>query len=428
MCGIAGIHRRNNSENAGDLAKMSAALLRAIESRGRDATGVLCQFDDGDMWLRRDIVPAKKFIKKGRTFARKARTTLLHTRWATKGSPWDVKNAHPLMDADENVFVVHNGCLFNDDEVFQCFDLKRVSETDTEAIPALINHVGWDKAGDALALIDGSMAIAAVHKDHPGDLLLARSDSSPLYYTVTRNLVVWASSEHAILDGFKAAGLPPPSKNRIKYMPQMHLMRINGKVGEPERFAPDPEPWSWKSGTTYSYGGVKYSWDWDDDVDYAAVQKGKRGNGRKAKPKGKGKSELVVPHSGLVTPADQLPVHRGRVQDDPFPPVSVYEDIAIEVLISQGYTTDEAILEVEEWGWQAAGLTLTELEAIDDDDAGAFLDGEVVWEDDVLVPEEPKSVVSGLTLVGDVALAAFDRMRKRTGGMDDSDYLSSIDR
>jgi hypothetical protein len=418
MCGIAGIHRRNNSENVGDLAKMSAALLRAIEVRGRDATGVLCQFDDGDMWLRREVVPAKKFIKKGRTFSRKSRTTLLHTRWATKGSPWDVKNAHPLMDADEKVFVVHNGCLFNDDVVFEAFDLKRVSETDTEAIPALINHVGWDKAGDALALIDGSMAIAAVHKDHPGDLLLAKSDSSPLYYTVTRNLVVWASSEHAILDGFKAAGLPLPAKSKIKYMPQMHLMHVNGKVGEPERFAPDPEPWSWQGAkTTY-----RYSRAWDDDEDYAAVQKNKRGNGRK---------QAKVPHGGLVTPTDQLqlPAVTGRVQVDPFPTVSVYEDIAIEVLIAQGYSTDEAIDMVNADGWEAAGLTLVELAAVDDE-IDWDEEGEIVWEDDVPVVDEPKSNVSGLTLVGDVALAAYNRLRKERGGMDDevAEYLSSLDR
>jgi hypothetical protein len=420
MCGIAGIHRRNDSENAGDLARMSAALLRAIENRGRDATGVLCQFDDGDMWLRRDVVPAKKFIKKGRTFARRSRTTLLHTRWATKGSPWDVKNAHPLMDADENVFVVHNGCLFNDDEVFQAFDLRRVSDTDTEAIPALINHVGWDKAGDALALIDGSMAIAAVHRDHPGDLLLARSDSSPLYYVVTRNLVVWASTEWAIQDGFKAAGLPIPGKDRIKYMPQMHLMHVNGKVGEPERFAPDPEPWSWK-GTTYT----SYSWDWDDDVDYAAVEKGKRGNGRK-KGKAKKPAPVTVPHGGLVTPTDQLPAIRGPVQVDPFPPHSVYEDIAIEVLIAQGWTTDGAISEIEQKGWQAAGLSLAELAAVDDDldwdEEGEW--DEVVWVDDEPVPA--RTTFSGLTLVGDVAMAALNRRRKKDSGRDE--YLSSIDR
>jgi hypothetical protein len=166
---------------------------------------------------------------------------------------------------------------------------------------------------------------------------------------------------------------------------------------------------------------VKYSWDWNDDVDTAAVERNKRGNGRK---------QVKVPHNGLVTPTDQLPAVRGSVQVDPFPPVSVYEDIAIEVLIAQGYTTDEAILEVETRGWGAAGLTLSELEAVDDD-IDWDEEGEIIWENDELIP--PKANVSGLTLVGDVAIAAFNRLRKERSGLDEmnaqtAEYLSSIDR
>jgi hypothetical protein len=422
MCGIAGIHRRVDAPE-GDLARMSQALLRGIENRGRDATGVLCQFDDGDQWLRRDTVTAKKFIKKGRTYARNARTTLLHTRFATKGSPWDVRNAHPLTDEAGHIHVVHNGVLFNDDEVFEVFKLDRVTDTDTEAIPALIEEVGWDKAGDALALIDGSMAIAAVDDRHPGELLLARSDSSPLHYVVTRDLVVWASSEHAIVDGFKKAGLAPPSKESIEYMPQMHLVRVNGRVGEPERFADDPKPW-------YSGGGYRsYSWSWDDDWDakYRVDTKGESGPN----------VTVCVPHGGLVKPVDQLPAVRGPVQDEPFPKPSVYEDIAIEVLIAQGWSADDAISEVELKGYGVAGLSLAELAAVDDeidwddegdyrdeDEAGAWIDGEIVWIDDEPLPAT--RTASGITLVGDVALAALDRRRRSDSGRDD--YLSDIDR
>lgn len=414
MCGIAGIHRRNNAKAPGDLARMSKELLRCIENRGHDATGVLCTFDAGDWWLRKETVTAKKFVKKGRTYATEARTALLHTRFATKGSPYSKANAHPILDASEKVAVVHNGVLWNDDEVFDAFDLKRVAETDTEAIPALISHVGWENAGDALALIDGSMAIAATHRDYPGELILAKSEGSPLFYTVTRNLVVWASSEHAIVSGFKVAGLKPPTRDKIREMPMMHMVKINGnEVGDETRFAEDPPVYY----LSKSWYGTAW-WDAEDEED--ALDKWLRE-----------KEQENYRTTYHTPPALPQKTGRNRLDDEVLPAQnSVYEDIAIDVLIAQGWTTEDAINEISMKGCSAAGLTLGELEMVDSDiDWDSERDDddiEVVWYGDVPYLVDPESgevtlgslVTPNISLVGDVALASLDRKKRAKAGLD----------
>lgn len=419
MCGIAGIHRRVD-EPKGDLARMAKQLLLGIEHRGTDATGVLCAFDDGDWWLRKDVVKAKKFVRKGRNYARNSRTAILHTRWATKGSPWAVRNAHPITDAKGKVAVVHNGVLWNDDEIFEAFGLARVAEVDSEAIPALIEYAGWDGVKDALALIDGSMAIAAVHRDHPGDLILARSDSSPLHYIVTDELVVWASTEACVQKAFVAAGLRKPGKNRIKYMPQMHMMRVNGEVGPLERFAPDPQPyWYYSTGS-----GISKTWDeqaWGKTKGTASSQgalpKDKTNPDRLWTPAWeglkRGSTRQEIATRALTTPSEDVPRW------------SVHEDIAIDVLIAEGYTYDTAVDEVLKHGWEIAGLSIEEMDLIED--------GE--WEGkadyclgdcgdcsptcaDLTRAVRDRERRATITTIGDAAIARHELKRKATAGLD----------
>ncbi|WDZ90208.1 glutamine--fructose-6-phosphate transaminase (isomerizing) [Nocardiopsis sp. HUAS JQ3] len=110
-----------------------------------------------------------------------------HTRWATHGAPNDV-NAHPHVDNDNRVAVVHNGIIEN----FAALRLeleekgcKFLSETDTEVAAHLLN-TELARTGELPAAmravckrLEGAFTLVAVSVDDP-DLVVAARRNSPL--------------------------------------------------------------------------------------------------------------------------------------------------------------------------------------------------------------------------------------------------------
>ncbi len=112
-----------------------------------------------------------------------------HTRWATHGAPNDV-NAHPHVDNDNRVAVVHNGIIEN----FAALRLeledqgcKFLSETDTEvAVHLLSVELAAQAERDLPAAVravckrlEGAFTLVAVSVDDP-DLVVAARRNSPL--------------------------------------------------------------------------------------------------------------------------------------------------------------------------------------------------------------------------------------------------------
>lgn len=133
-----------------------------------------------------------------------------HTRWATHGAPTDA-NAHPHLDGNERVAVVHNGIIENADVLRNSLTAAGVelhSDTDTEVFAHMIAaeldkselssnkkslqeqpgstsngacHATGSQLIDALrkvlAHVHGTYGIAAIDRNKPDTIVLARNGS-----------------------------------------------------------------------------------------------------------------------------------------------------------------------------------------------------------------------------------------------------------
>lgn len=214
MCGIAGFNLSPADQGNINVRAVSEALLNDIVSRGRDATGA-AWFDPetGACMVQKNDDPATKFvtyleIPEGATNA------IFHTRAATQGSPSLNENNHPIVV--RNLVGVHNGCIRNDDEIFELIGKeKRTAQVDSEAIFAAINFGHWvvegkpvisDNLLDILGKPRGGAAIAWLQYDTTNVLHLARLSGSPLIIAHTEGgSLFFASTAKALHDAARKA-------------------------------------------------------------------------------------------------------------------------------------------------------------------------------------------------------------------------------
>jgi glucosamine--fructose-6-phosphate aminotransferase (isomerizing) len=131
-----------------------------------------------------------------------------NSRWATHGIPSDT-NAHPHLDCRGRLAVVHNGIIENYLELKE--ELRKeghkfTSETDTETIAHLVEKLYRGDIAEAVRKavkrLQGSYAIAVIHKDEPDKIVGVRSDS-PLIIGVGKGENFFASDVPAVLDHTK---------------------------------------------------------------------------------------------------------------------------------------------------------------------------------------------------------------------------------
>jgi glutamine---fructose-6-phosphate transaminase (isomerizing) len=133
---------------------------------------------------------------------------IAHTRWATVGSITD-KNAHPHTDASGKIAVVHNGSIFNKQEIRK--ELKELGynfygQTDTEVIAKLIGHYHEGGKVDireatkkAMKRFQGTYGLAVMCSDYPEELVVT-CHGSPLYIGVGDDGTFVASNPSAFRD------------------------------------------------------------------------------------------------------------------------------------------------------------------------------------------------------------------------------------
>jgi hypothetical protein len=173
-------------------------------ARGKDATGVATVDFKGRWKNRKKDVAADVFLASRSGIGTNSQSVLIHTRAATQGRPENNLNNHPIVHG--SIVGIHNGIVYNDDDLFKHFGWERNAQVDSEAIFAAINHLELD---EALKNIDAGWAVAWFNKDDdPRKLWLARGYSSPLYYALTVNgSVVFASTEKAVEEAFEWGGV-----------------------------------------------------------------------------------------------------------------------------------------------------------------------------------------------------------------------------
>ncbi|MGZ5292260.1 MAG: glutamine--fructose-6-phosphate transaminase (isomerizing), partial [Actinomycetota bacterium] len=107
-----------------------------------------------------------------------------HTRWATHGPPTD-RNAHPHLDCEGRVAVIHNGIVENFASLREGLEKRghRLgSETDTEVVAHLIEEQRGtlpQRVRAAVRLLEGAYSLVIVSLDEP-DVVVGVKVSSPL--------------------------------------------------------------------------------------------------------------------------------------------------------------------------------------------------------------------------------------------------------
>jgi len=199
MCGIVGYIGQR------DAFSFLLPALRRLEYRGYDSAGV-ATVDGGQLEVRKAV--GKIATLESLVAAEGAPAGSLgigHTRWATHGRPSDV-NAHPHVDCNGRLAIVHNGIIENYRELRQWLGgqgHRFRSQTDTEVIAHLIEHFHPGGLPEAVRLASGTLrgafAIACIAQDAPELLVAARRGSSPLVIGFGRGEAFVASDVSALL-------------------------------------------------------------------------------------------------------------------------------------------------------------------------------------------------------------------------------------
>ncbi|MCS7120176.1 MAG: glutamine--fructose-6-phosphate transaminase (isomerizing) [Nitrososphaerota archaeon] len=200
MCGIFGLISKE-----GNVAPIIHAALKRLEYRGYDSVGEATIYD-GKVYVKKDQGKIDEVHAALNLDDLPGSIGVGHTRWATHGAPYKV-NAHPHLDCEEKIAVVHNGIIENFVELkseLENLGHRFKSKTDTEVIPHLIEEnikKGMsltNAVGETVRRLKGSYAIAVISTLEPDRIICARNES-PLIIGVGEDAIYCASDIPAFL-------------------------------------------------------------------------------------------------------------------------------------------------------------------------------------------------------------------------------------
>ncbi|MER3499872.1 MAG: glutamine--fructose-6-phosphate transaminase (isomerizing) [Candidatus Fervidibacterota bacterium] len=234
MCGIFGYIGER------DVVEVLVAGLKRLQYRGYDSCGIAV-LDGNELAIVKEAGRIERLEQTLSRYTFQAKVGIAHTRWATHGTPTPV-NAHPHIDCQGTVSIVHNGVIDNFLPLREAL-LKRGhilrSETDTEVIAHLIEEelacaAEEDKAiaflhavRRAVQQLKGSYAIACLWEEAPGVLVAARH-GSPLLVGVGNNEACVGSDLNAVLPLTKQVVLLNDGELALVTQTQVRLFDLEG--------------------------------------------------------------------------------------------------------------------------------------------------------------------------------------------------------
>lgn len=161
--------------------------IKKLEYRGYDSFGCALKTSDG-----LEIFKSTKSLDQGvRQFnidKMISKNAIFHTRWATNGGISEI-NAHPQLDCDAKIAVVHNGIIENAESLKSRLKKhKFLSETDTEVIPHLIednlkaDRNFYESTVLTARSLSGMSSFVAIHSEL--DEMVAVKNGSPLILAI----------------------------------------------------------------------------------------------------------------------------------------------------------------------------------------------------------------------------------------------------
>ena len=208
MCGIVGY--------TGKALALSPVLegLRKLEYRGYDSAGIALVTAAGEkLWIEKRAGKLGNLEEILGDKVPNSHCGLGHTRWATHGGPTD-ENAHPHLDNEGKLAVIHNGIIENYLELRKSLEEAGHifnSETDSESVAHLLSDARKEHKGDLAAAmrqvckeLRGSFTILAIHSDEPGRIVGARRNS-PLVVGIGNGENFLASDVSAFISYTKRA-------------------------------------------------------------------------------------------------------------------------------------------------------------------------------------------------------------------------------
>lgn len=201
MCGIIGYIGKQN------VAPLLLNGLQRLEYRGYDSAGIATQASG--FHIKKDVGKVGEIHNRLNFLDIPGTLGIAHTRWATHGGVTK-ENAHPHLDCEEKIAVVHNGIIEN----YQ--DLKRSlissghkfrGQTDTEVLSHLIEEIMkkgknfHDATASALKSLEGSYAVLILNRNERR--LIAARKGSPLVLGVSDAGYFAASDIPAFLEHTK---------------------------------------------------------------------------------------------------------------------------------------------------------------------------------------------------------------------------------
>ncbi len=206
MCGIVGYSGPQSA------ATPLIEGLRRLEYRGYDSAGIALG-TPGKLFIEKKAGKLSNLEGSLDSSLPVVHSGIGHTRWATHGGPTD-GNAHPHVDNEGKLAVIHNGIIENYSELRKELEArghKFSSETDTESVAHLLSDLRKKHGGnlsaamrEAVKALRGSFTLLAIHGDAP-EVVVGVRRNSPLVVGLGNGENFMASDVAAFIDYTKRA-------------------------------------------------------------------------------------------------------------------------------------------------------------------------------------------------------------------------------